>query len=504
MTIAVALSLAACSPGSDDRPERDAPRRVVGGPLAFVPCLASALVDTSFLSSDRAASLAVECATLATPLDHAARDSETLDMALVRIRSRKPSPDRIGSLVLIPGGPGNAGLPLAGWWASWFSDDILEHFDLVTFDPRGTGSSAPINCAKVPEDDRPSFIAHLLTKKGFAKAASAFRHLTDACLDRLGDTAPYFNTTATAQDLDLLREALGDERLTALGWSYGAKLGAEYARHYPDRVRALVLDAPSDSTIPAVEVAARQVHGFESSLKQWAARCPDRPTCADLSKPIGFVRSLVATADRRPIRSSRPQDALPASGATVLDAVVAMLYDSREWWRLDTALHEAAGGDAAGLFDGIQHLQGPPVSDDPDRPEPNDANYVINCNDRPPGPSVREIRAGARRLAADNSVFGEWGSWSLYGCRSWQPDRTPLADPVAPDAAPIVVVGTVHDPATPYEGAVRIADVLGSGHLLTWEGRGHTAYGTSACVTELADEYLVTLRLPAEGARCPA
>lgn len=504
--LAAALAFTGCSWGSDDDPEKRSRSTAGKTLLGFGPCPSSLLVDPSFLSSERAARLVLECATLRVPLDHAApAGGKSLGMAVVRIRSKKPSPDRIGSLLLIPGGPGDPGLPVAGWWASWFSDSVLDHFDLVTFDPRGTGASSPINCAAVPEDAQPAFYAHLLTGRGFARATTTFRHLTDACVDRLGTTAPYFNTTATAKDLDLLRAALGEEKTTALGWSYGAKLGGEYARQFPDRVRALVLDAPSDSAIPAVDVAARQIHGFESSLGEWASTCGGRPTCAGLGDdPVGFVRDLVATADRRLIRSSRTEDSLRASGATVLDAVAAMLYDGGAWWRLDKALLKASRGDAAGLFAGIEHVRGPDVSDDPGEPDPGDANYVINCNDRAPGPTVREIRSATRKLLADNPVFGEWGSWSLFGCRGWQPGRTPLADPVAPGTPPLMVIGTVHDPATPYVGAVHITEVLGSGHLLTWEGHGHTAYGTSDCVTKLADHYLVTLELPAEGTRCKA
>ena len=500
--LAAALALGACSWGAED-PVKD-PSASSAVSLTFDTCPPSSRVDPSYVEPERYARLVFECATLSTPLDHANPEGEKLDMAVVRVRSREPNPDRTGSLLLIPGGPGEPGLPMLGWWASWFSDEILDHFDLVTFDPRGTGSSAPINCAKVPEDDQPARTWDLLGRRGFARVARTYRHLTDACLQRLGDRAPYFNTTETARDLDLLREALGDDKLTALGWSYGAKLGAEYARAFPDRVRALVLDAPSDSAIRPIDVAARQVHGFESSLGEWAAQCPDRPGCPDSGDPVRFVRDLVAAADRRPIPSSRSQDALPATGSTVLDAVAATLRDGAAWWRLDAALVGAAEGDAAGLFEGIEHVFGPEVPDEPDQPDMVDANYVINCNDLPPGPTVREIRTAARRLVAENAVFARWGSWLLFGCRGWQPERTPLADPEAPGAPPIVVVGTVHDPATPYVGAVHIAEVLGSGHLLTWGGQGHTAYGTSDCVTELADEYLVTLVLPEEGTRCPA
>lgn len=501
--LAAALTLTACSWLSADDGSEERHRSTSGPSLVFGPCPESFEVDVGYIDPERYARLVVECSTLPVPLDHAAPGGRRLGMALVRVRSRNPSPDRIGTLVLIPGGPGEPGLPLAGWWASWFADDVLDHFDLVTFDPRGTGSSAPINCARTPEDDKPSWSVDLLTEKGLTQATRVFRRLTRACVQRLGDTAPYFNTTQTARDVDLLREALGEEELTALGWSYGAKLGAEYARQFPDRVRALVLDAPSDSAISPIEVGARQIHGFESSLGEWADQCPQRPGCAELGEPVRFVRDLVASADRHPIRSSRPVDRLPATGATVLDAVAAMLYDGNAWDRLDEALLKASGGDAAGLFEGIEHVQGPEVSDDPDVPEPGDARYVINCNDLPPRPSVGEIRATARRVVRENPVFGRWGSWFLLGCRGWQQDRTPLALPEAPSAPPIVVIGTVHDPATPYAGAVHIAEVLGSGHLLTWEGQGHTAYGTSDCVTRLADDYLITLALPEEGTRCP-
>jgi len=493
--VSALLLLGACV-GSD--PEGGTP----AARLRFTECADRLPVAEARIDPARLERLEFGCARLDLPLDHAEPDGKRLSIAVVRVRHRDQD-RRIGSLVMNPGGPGLAGSAFVANWASWLSDDVLSRFDVVTFDPRGTGGSAAIDCGPIPADDDLSPFPDLLSETGYADAAAASRQSMDACAQALGGQAPFFNTQNTARDLELLRESLGDRRLTYVGFSYGAKLGAEYAHQFPDRVRALVLDAPSDPLADPVATTEAQVAGFERSFQTWADDCPARPSCAPLGDPRGYLADLVARADAAPIASRRPGGDLPATGSDVMAATQTLLYQKATWPLLDEALTEAAAGDSGSLHEAIDHGNGRSGAND-DSPDPADANLVINCNDRPPGPTESQIKAAARRLTAQLPVFGAWGSGGLFGCAFWPAERHVLEPPTAPTSPAVLVVGTVGDPATPYAGAVRLAETLGHGRLLTWEGEGHTAYGQSDCINRFVDDYLVSLAVPDSGTRCPA
>lgn len=483
-------SLLACS-------EAPAPREPA---LAFEDC--GSRLDLTLLTGERADRLTFACATLDVPLRHHDPDGDTLPMAVVRVRDAQQH-DRIGSLVLNPGGPGNPGLKWIVGWAAAFPDEVLERFDLVTFDPRGTGLSDGINCADLPEDDEPSRHLDLTVDADYEYLVAYQRRRAESCADSLTEERiSTFNTTATARDLDLLREALGDGALTYLGFSYGAKLGGAYAHLYPDRVRALALDAPADPRADPLEVAVQQVQGFEDSFTAYAADCPNRPSCERLGDPQAALASLVDRADGMPIPSGRPVGDPPMGAVDVLFGVAGLLFSDDFWPLLDEALAEALLGDSGTLHEAIDNTTGRNREDT--GPDASEALAVINCNDAPPGPTRDEVVAAAGRLADRAPLFAPLGSWWLIGCAEWTAERTVLEAPEASSAPPLLVVGTRHDPATPYAGAVAFAETLGSGHLVTWEGQGHTAYGRSDCITDLVDTYLLELTVPAEGTRCPA
>ena len=202
-----------------------------------------------------------------------------------------------------------------------------------------------------------------------------------------------------------------------------------------------------------------------------------------------------------PIPSGRPQGDVPASDATIINAILGLLYSEANWPHLDDALAEAALGDSGSIHEAIDRSSG--RVRDPEQPEGPDANQVINCTDARPGPPKPAIVAAARRLASAYPVFGRYGSWWLIGCKYWTGERHVLPVPEVAGAPPILVVGTRHDPATPYAGAVAMARVIGSGHLLTWEGHTHTAYGQTDCIAEAVDAYLVDLVVPEKGTVCP-
>lgn len=500
--VAVLLTTVACTGGGEPPPRPETSEPDSTGGLDLGDC--GDLVDLASVEmpADRADALTFECGVLQVPLDHDAPAGEELGIQVVRIRDSRQT-ERIGSLVMNPGGPGQSGLDYAPYWASWISDDVLQRFDVVTFDPRGVGASGGFNCPDIPQADEPDVLVDLTSADGYAFAVDVSREQAAACIGELGaDRAAHINTQDTARDLDLLREALGDDQLTYLGFSYGAKLGAEYARQFPDRVRGLVLDAPSHPRHDPIEIVERQVAAFEAAYDAWAEDCPARPTCELLDGDARrFVAYLRERARETPIPSGRPVGDTPATDATVMNAVTALLYDEQAWGGLDQALDEAARGDSGALHEAVENATG--RARDPDEPDAMDASLVINCTDARRGPSKATILAAARRLEATYPVYGTFGSFWLVGCKYWDNERLVLPPPEDVGAPPIVVIGTRGDPATPYSGAVAMARMLGSGRLLTWEGKTHTAYGQTDCITDLVDAYLVDLVVPGEGTVCP-
>ena len=454
------------------------------------------------LPPDRSAGLRLSCGTLRVPLDHGRPDGEQLSLAVVRVRSSAQG-TRIGSVVLNPGGPGQPGLGHLAGWAGSFSDAVLARFDLVTFDPRGTGASGAVDCGG-PAQDELLFHDDLLDDAAYAAAAAIVRHGTARCLRRLKDRASSYGTQATARDLDLLRAALGDRRLTYVGFSYGARLGGEYARQFPRRVRALVLDAPPDPVADPVALAEDRLAGFEESLAAWAADCPRRPTCAGFgADPLGVLSDLVSRAHAEPVVSRRPAADPAANAGHIMLAAQVLLYTPDSWPVLDEVVLDTVGGDSGGVFEVLEHAFGRDTVAD-GAPDPLDAGFVIECTDRRPGPSEAEIRAAAVPLADRLPFFGRWRADQLFGCAFWTADRHPVGPPVTPAASRLLVVGTVGDPATPYAGVQRFAQAAGDARLLTWDGEGHTAYGRSACIGEWVDAFLLRRTLPPPGTRCPA
>lgn len=445
---------------------------------------------------ERLARISFTCGTVRVPLQEGRPQGAHLTIQLIRATTSPKSTTRRRTVVLIPGGPGQSGVDNHAFLVGRMSDRLVSTFDVVGFDPRGVHHSGQLRC---DHDESPPTLPDLLSDAGYARAAAEIRTVSDECLRSLGDRAARFGSTAAAGDLESIRVALGEEKLTFVGGSYGAKLGAEYARRFPSRIRAGVLDAPTDPETPWVTTVEHQVEGFERSLDEFVAWCR-KQSCQGLRDVRGFIAALVTKADRSPIRSGRPAGDDPIVGRQVLDAVVSAMYDPVRWPDLAEGLVEADDGDSGTLWNLVDASgAGPDASDE------NDARFVINCTDSAPGPTEAEIRSAGAHFRDQFPTLGVWGSWQLFGCAFWTAPRHTLTPPAAPAAPPLVVLGTVHDPATPYAGAVSMAKVLGNGSsLVTWEGSGHTAYTRSPCIDSVVDDYLISLAVPTDGTRCAA
>ncbi len=414
------------------------------------------------------------CGRLRVPLDYTNSAGTSIDLFLLRVRYGKRE-QPLGSLVVNPGGPGGSGLDAAVGLGLTLPLEVLRRFDIVGFDPRGVGLSDAIEC--IPDAVKDRGIAldpDARTPAQYAAQVAMAREMATGCARKYGPALAHYNTEETARDMDLVRQAVGDPKLSYLGYSYGTRLGSVYASIFPDRVRAMVLDGAVNPLADDVASAEGQAAGFENAYSQFAADCRRRgQRCLIGPDARGFLAGLLAKARRAPVHSSRPGERRLATAGHVLLAATSALYDQKEWSDLEAALARADNGDAAGVF----ALADRYAQRDPHGDYSNilDANVAINCADS-----------------------------GLLGCQQWRAPRHPLPPVRAAGAPPILVIGTAHDPATPYASARVLARQLATGTLLTWNGEGHTAYPKTGCVTRAVDTYLVSVRVPRNGTACPA
>jgi pimeloyl-ACP methyl ester carboxylesterase len=443
------------------------------------------------------------CGKLAVPLDYASPAAGTVQLFVVRVHyTEQKQSDRLGSLLVNPGGPGGSGVTLAASLVNQLSTEVFDHFDVVGFDPRGVGLSTPLTCISDRQKDRlAAEDPDVRTAAGRLVARSSAATVVKGCVTKYGATLAHFNTTEAARDLDRIRAAVGDSKLNYLGYSYGTRLGAVYAHLFPTRVRVAVLDGAVDPVAPELTTDEAQTRAFESAFDQFAADCRTRPACAVLGNPRSVVTALIAAADRTPIPSSVPTDTRTATGGIVTTAVVSALYDQTSWVSLGQALIAARSGDAKGLF-ALADQYNQRDSTTGHFANLLDANLAVNCNDSTLRLTDAEIARTATDWIMKYPIFGRNAAADLYSCYSWPKSGYPLPPASAPGAPPILVIGTVHDPATPYPAAKTMAQALGTGVELTWDGEGHTAYPKTPCVAAKVNTYLITAAVPT-AATCP-
>ena len=450
-----------------------------------------------------------QCARLRVPFDYAHPGTDRFGLPVVRL----PAADRarrIGALVVNPGGPGGSGVQYALGARSEFPKAALDRFDIVGIDPRGVAGSEPaLRCLTGPELD-----TYLAASEDPADRAQLGQVVTQArryaarCQQNSGNLLRHVSTQDAARDLDVLRAALGEPRLTFLGKSYGTYLGAWYAQLFPRKVRALVLDGAVDPATPGVQADLVQAEGFQVAFGSFTAWCLARPGCPVRTGPAttagqaaARLRALLVRADSRPL-ASRLGTGQVADGALLLNGVAAGLYSKPAWPVLRTGLAGAFGGDGTVLLELANLL----LERNPNGTYSNlvDADTAISCLDRPWPRSLPAWQASAAAAARAAPLFGAPIVWGNLPCAYWPVPSDPLPALTAKGAPPILVVGTTRDPATPYRWARALAGDLSSGVLLGRDGDGHTAYGQgSACVDTIVTDYLTGLKVPRSGTVCP-
>ncbi|OKJ60833.1 proteinase [Streptomyces sp. CB02009] len=504
---AAGLILSGCSGGSDAAASRTTAAARQASPSSS-PAASSAALKKFYgqkLTWRDCGVTGFQCATLRAPLDYAKPDGEQIDLAVSRVGATGPG-KRLGSLLVNPGGPGGSAVGyLQGYAGVGYPAPVRARYDMVAVDPRGVARSEPVECLTGPQMDRFTQVDQTPDDAAEVNALSAaFKDFSAGCAKKSREILPHVSTVETARDMDILRAVLGDEKLTYVGASYGTFLGATYAELFPDRVGRLVLDGAMDPSLPAIDLNRDQTAGFETSFRAFAADCVTKPDC-----PLGTgsveaageaLKKFFRDVDAKPVPTGESR-ALGESLATT--GVIAAMYDEGAWPQLREALTQAIGGEGSGLL----ALADSYYEREADGTYANlmFANAAVNCLDLPAayrGPA--DAAKAVPSFEKASPVFGRGLAWAALNCTSWP--TPPTGGPhriTAEGAAPILVVGTTRDPATPYKWARSLAGQLSSGTLLTYEGDGHTAYGRgSDCVDTAINTYLLDGTPPAEGKRC--
>ena len=446
---------------------------------------------------------ALECTMVTAPLDWADPGAGEIELSVIRQRATSGAPT--GSLLTNPGGPGASGVGLIRDSLDFAVGSALQaQFDVIGFDPRGVGESTAVRCYEaadmdaylfdIPSDPRGS--------EGWTAERTQWNEEFSAACDANSDgILPFITTENAARDMDLLRAVLGDSQLNYLGYSYGTFLGATYAKLYPERVGRLVLDGAIDPSVSGVDVSATQAIGFESALRAYMTDCltgSDCPFRGTVDEGMADLGTMLASVEQSPLAAA---DGRLLGADSLLTGIIAALYSAESWPYLTIALSDVLQGDpefAFQLADFYYNRESGAYLDNS-----TEAFRAYNCMDYPDDITDEAQAAGDALIAAEAPVVAPY--WSGPDpCEDWPYPPTGTRGAISADgAAPIVVVGTTNDPATPYEWSVALAEQLASGVLVTRVGEGHTGYNKgNACVDAAVEAYLLQGTVPEDGLRC--
>jgi pimeloyl-ACP methyl ester carboxylesterase len=442
-----------------------------------------------------------QCAKIQVPMDWKKPAGKVIEIAATRLPAEGK---KLGSLLINPGGPGVSGIDYAKVARQAFGRPLLRSYDIVGFDPRGIGQSDPVSC--LPDSQLDAYLAADTTPDDQSEldaSVADLQRFAAACEQNSGPLLDEVDTLSTVKDLDVLRAVLGDDTLSYHGASYGTYIGAWYAQTFPWRVGRMVLDGAVDPSLTAKQYVAGQAEGFSRAMRAYVEDCQSESDCplrGSTEDGLAQIGTLVERSDASPLRTDNAKR--PLTQSLMITGIAQALYASQLWPQLSRGLSGAAIGDGTELLrladtylerDAKGHY-GQTIS----------ANPAIFCLDVPEPRSPAEIGADAAELQKQFPPLGGAIGWGALSCSQWPLKAVmPRKKLSAEGAAPILVLGTVDDPATPYEWAQGLASQLSSGRLLTWEGTVHTAYNQgNDCIDDKVEAYLLTGALPAEGTRC--
>ncbi len=498
VTLVLALVLAACSvPPKMQSPADDAASAQgtgESGPEGFEDFYGQTLAWEDCGSG-------WECATARAPLSWQDPGAGEIEIALKRLPA---TGDRLGSLLTNPGGPGASGVDFVTSLAPTVGERVTQAYDLVGFDPRGVGASTAVVCLDDEAKDESLSRDFGTDEAGLQDVVEDRRAWAEACAQNTGELLGEVDTQSAARDMDMLRAVLGDERLAYLGYSYGTQLGATYAGLFPDKVGRLVLDGAIDTTLDADAVAEQQAVGFENALRAYVEDCQAGAGCplnGDADDGMRQIRSLLDAAKDNPLPTTSDRR---VTQTLAFYGVALALYNDVNWPLLTQALTEAFEDGTGTMLLFLADYYNDRNQDGTFSSNSSEAFRAVNCLDARQDDDPDAMQAQLERLEDAAPTMGSFFAFGGLTCEGWEyPVAEQEFDLHAEGAAPILVIGTTNDPATPYVWAEGLAETLDSGVLLTWEGEGHTAYGRSNdCVADVVDAYLVDGTVPEDGLRC--
>jgi pimeloyl-ACP methyl ester carboxylesterase len=441
------------------------------------------------------------CADIWVPLDYGDPNGTAITIK-AKMDPAGAADAQVGSLFINPGGPGGSGIDYLDQVK--LGSAVTAVYDVIGFDPRGVATSTPVDCitdaeldALVAADPSPD------TPQEIAAMEDLWANFTAGCRERSGPLLRHVSTVEVARDLDVMRSVVGDRQLFYFGGSYGTYIGATYAGLFPERVGRMVLDGAVDPLAKPQRSHIGQAVGFETALMEYLSFCVESGSCPlgdDVETARDAMIDLLHDLDSNPLPTASGRELTEGLGFL---GVVLPLYSRTTWPYLTQGLEYAINGRGDVLL-ALADTYAERSSDGTYATNSLEVQSAVNCLDHPERASLAQIQASSARFSRLAPVFGPVATWFAYGCSNWPVSRSePLPDFSAKGAAPIVVVGTTRDPATPYQQAVKLADVLESGVLLTRDGDGHGAYGAgNTCIDDAIDAYLADDVVPDDGTRC--
>ena len=470
-------------------------------------------------SSEETDTATFSCAVITVPLDYANPKGETISIA-VKKRAATGGHSQ-GALFINPGGPGDSGVSFAERAGNAFSPDLLSAYDIIGFDPRGVGSSTAITCSS--DDDSSSSPAEP-SATGTPSAGStlsagtasggesyeewaestrqSFQELSKQCGSNTEPAAllDHVDTVSAARDLDILRALAGQEKLNYLGFSYGTYLASVYAETFPGNTGRIVLDGAIDPSLSLAEQGLGQAKGFEQALRTYVDYCQSSSGCplsGGTDAGVQQIRDLITSANSTPLATGDPNRTV--TGADIVTALSEYLYTTEQNWPpLTKALDQAINHRDGSAFAASEE------QDSSSKDDGGGAFQAVTCLDYPVEGDTTTWAAQYEQAKREAPIFADSAVGMDLVCSVWGHNGTRKPTQIhARGAAPILVVGTTGDPATPYAWSKSLAEQLDSGQLLTWEGNGHTAYGGDAsCVNDAVDAYLISGTMPKKGLTC--
>ena len=472
--------------------------------------------------TDDATGTAFQCATVTVPLDYDNPQGQTITVALKKLPSTSPSPQ--GSVFLNPGGPGGSGISLiesdAELYKSGDLSEVLANYDVIGFDPRGVGQSTPITCW-TPEDVQailagqaevpfspltPGSAADIVTQ-GSREAAACEEHT------EVPEILDHADTRSVARDMDVMRALVGDKDLNYLGYSYGTYLGAVYTELFPDNIGRVVLDSAMDPTMARQEPMEGDAAAGEQSLRTYIESQQGQagfPLSGTTDAAVAQLATFLDGLDADPLTVSG--SGTPLNRAKAVDAISKLVTTSPDKWPLLTegltqAMNAHDGSALKANADAVSGNSAPPTTEKQvvEQLQGLKVFSANRCLDFPDAGNESSWDAALASYHHDYPVFHSLLPQYDAFCHGWgHTSRTEAVDVDVEATNPMLVIGILHDPQTPYPWSKALVSKIRNSHLLSVDMYGHGATGSNACTSAKVSDYLVNGTLPSDGEICPA